>query len=452
LWDDDLVFDVFVEGPVDPSPGAVRKLAETIAAKYGLSAEDFATRLARGRVRVKAKVDRNTADAYVKSLAKIGAQCSVEEARGGDASAPIHRAATPPAGLPITRTPPSGVPTERHLGLRTATPPAGTRTATPPAGVPLRAQTPATGVPMTRSPLASRSEHTQTPGRGVATARPNVPRSATLSDAPLRPPAPYVAARFKTPSTQPDGLAEERAQSQPIASGLAAATTAPIDTNLGALEHADASALTLSSLDGHAEMAMAPESSGSFGPSVELDNGPYATAPSSPAPAAAKSNEPLDLFAPMEDGADFKVEVAPEDDFARKKPPPPREDTPVPARAPTPILLAAQAAMPAKRGKLGPLADVKVRFAAGVVAAVLLGFIPATIVASIRERSAYHSIDEQYLKEAETSQDPDLDAKYLDKKRSERRGIAFTSMLIWALAGGGVAYVWFRRVPWERWA
>src|SRR5215470_8550654 len=69
LWDDGLVFDVFVEGPVDPSPGAVRKLAETIAGKYGLSAEDFATRLARGRVRVKAKVDRHTADAYVKSLA-----------------------------------------------------------------------------------------------------------------------------------------------------------------------------------------------------------------------------------------------------------------------------------------------------------------------------------------------------------------------------------------------
>jgi hypothetical protein len=446
LWDDDLVFDVFVEGPVEPSPGAVRKLAETIAAKYGLSADDFAARLARGRVRVKAKVDRNTAEAYVKSLAKVGARCTVEPARGGDASAPINRAATPPVGIPVTRRPASGVPTDsRHttppIGMRAATPSQGTRTASPSGGVPVRAQTPPAGVPMTRV------QQTQTPGRGVATARPNVPRSATLSDTPLRPPAPYVAARFKTPSTE-----LQRQSSQPIASGLAAATTGPIDTNLGALEHAEAGALTLSSLDGHADIAMAPESSGSFGPSVELDNGPYAPAPSTPTKPNADrpSNEPLDLFAPIDDGADFKVEVAPEDDFARKQsmPLPKPDAAPPPLRASTPI----PAPTPAKRSKLGPLADLKVRFAAGVVAAILVGFVPATIVASIREHSTYRALDEQYLKEAETSQDPDLEAKFLDKKRSERRGIALTSLLIWALAGGGVAYVWFRRVPWDRWA
>jgi hypothetical protein len=117
--------------------------------------------------------------------------------------------------------------------------------------------------------------------------------------------------------------------------------------------------------------------------------------------------------------------------------------------APTPV---PDAPRSATRSKLGPLADAKVRFAAGVIVAVLLGFVPATIAASIREHSAYHAIDEQYLKEAETSQDAELEAKYLDKKRSERRGIALTSMLIWALASGGIAYVWFRRVPWQRWA
>src|SRR5262249_19537154 len=150
--------------------------------------------------------------------------------------------------------------------------------------------------------------------------------------------------------------------------------------------------------------------------------GPYADKP---------RDQPLDLFAPA-DGADLKVDIAPEDLRKPSMPVPRPQTAPMPAPA-------QRAVEPAKRrAGLGPLGDLKIRFAAGVVAAILVGFLPATIVASIREHSAFRAIDDQYLKEVETSQDPELEAKFLDKKRSERRGIALTSMLIWAVTGGAV--------------
>src|SRR5262249_24954470 len=111
------MFDVFVEGAVDASPDAVRRLADTMAAKFGLAADDLVARLARGRVRVKARVDRATAEAYGRQLEKIGARCIVEEAR--------PTAQTPPAGVKVASPPAS-----RSELLKMSTPPAGVR-ATP---------------------------------------------------------------------------------------------------------------------------------------------------------------------------------------------------------------------------------------------------------------------------------------------------------------------------------
>ncbi len=41
-------------------------------------------------------------------------------------------------------------------------------------------------------------------------------------------------------------------------------------------------------------------------------------------------------------------------------------------------------------------------------------------------------------------------AEQLDGKRAARRSIALASLAIWAAVGGGLAYVWFKRVPWDR--
>jgi hypothetical protein len=132
---------------------------------------------------------------------------------------------------------------------------------------------------------------------------------------------------------------------------------------------------------------------------------------------------------------------------------PARDATPIPERRSSPAITAQATPAPA-RSKLGPLADVKIRFAAGVVAAILVGFLPATVIASIREHSAFKAIDDSYVEATidPASQNPDVDNTFLDRKKSARREIALTSMLIWALGGGVIAYVWFRRVPWDRWA
>ena len=107
--------------------------------------------------------------------------------------------------------------------------------------------------------------------------------------------------------------------------------------------------------------------------------------------------------------------------------------------------------------QLARLAAPRVRLAAGVLIAIVLGFVPAAIIASIREGRAFRAIDAKVtaVQSAVDSEDSyeALDgfrAEQLRQKRSARQMIALTSMLIWAAAGGGLAYVWFKRVPWDR--
>ena len=99
----------------------------------------------------------------------------------------------------------------------------------------------------------------------------------------------------------------------------------------------------------------------------------------------------------------------------------------------------------------------RARFAAGVALSILLGFLPAHLVASIRERSAFREID-AHVVSVQSRTDAPLDAaaldafraEQLDRKQRSRRSIALASLALWALASAGLAYVWFRRIPWER--
>jgi hypothetical protein len=109
-------------------------------------------------------------------------------------------------------------------------------------------------------------------------------------------------------------------------------------------------------------------------------------------------------------------------------------------------------------GRLGPLGDERVRFALGLVIAIVLGFVPAHVIASIREHNAYHSVDamvEQRQTDATAQEDYDaLDAfraKQLEDKRSAHHSIAIMAFVIWGLTAGGLGFVWFRQLPWDRW-
>lgn len=96
-------FQVFVEGPADPSPGGLEKLAAAMESRYGLAAAELIVRMQKGRFRVKANIDRATADAYLRDLTKIGAIARVEEMRSATPSSVLPSApkgtTTPPPQL-----------------------------------------------------------------------------------------------------------------------------------------------------------------------------------------------------------------------------------------------------------------------------------------------------------------------------------------------------------------
>ena len=97
------------------------------------------------------------------------------------------------------------------------------------------------------------------------------------------------------------------------------------------------------------------------------------------------------------------------------------------------------------------------RFVAGMVLAILIGFVPAHVISSIREHSAYAAIDRKVEAAQSLADTPEsyarLDqvrAEQLDEKKDERRSIALLAFVIWGVAGGGIAYAWFRKLPWDR--
>lgn len=90
-------------------PGSEREVAAAIAARYGLPAAAIASRMARGRFRVKADIDRDTAARFAATLDALGAVCSVVAVDGdGDRGrpAPSSQYPVPPASPPPPRSGP----------------------------------------------------------------------------------------------------------------------------------------------------------------------------------------------------------------------------------------------------------------------------------------------------------------------------------------------------------
>ncbi len=282
-------------------------------------------------------------------------------------------------------------------------------------------------------------------------AAPSRPSGSALADAPpSRPSAPPSAlAGYARPSTPP-----------PVAgayqSGLAAAFTSEAASSsggLGALERDDAT-FSLASVDGGDD---APNE-------IEKSPEPAFGVPASIGPAIAKASEPkkpkpkdipVDMFAPPDAESDnFKVDIAAdEQELTRKRLTTPPAAPPLRASQPA---IAQPPPVTVKPSKLGPLADERVRTIAGVVLAIVIGFLPAHLIARSREASAYHEIDTQLVSlqaQAETPEEwEQLDhtrASFLERKKDERRNIALMALVIWALVGGGLGYAWFRKIPWD---
>jgi len=239
-----------------------------------------------------------------------------------------------------------------------------------------------------------------------------------------------------------------------------------LSAGLGALEQ-DGAAFALSSVDGEEQA----QSASAFEPPPEpAKPKPKAEKkPDKPAKPARPKDEPLDMFAPPDaQGEEFKVELA-ADEIAhsakKRATTPPVESEPA-QRIPRPqsepsgrksqpsIQPATEVAAP--RSKLGPLGDERVRFAAGVVLAILIGFVPAHLVASAREGSAFKEIDTKVMAAQQLADTPEayatldsMRADQLGKKQGEQRNAAIIGFAIWGLVGAGVAFAWFKKIPWE---
>lgn len=355
-------FHVFLEGAVDNTRDGVEELASAIANRYGLSQADLKARLFQGKVRVKANVDRATADQFARDLAGLGGITSVA------------------------------------------------------------------------------------PADAAADAASNAPRPSTSGLA--------AAASNAKSASKPVGGGFQ--------SGLAAAftaTPATIDApvSFGAL---DGDAISLSSLDGSSASTAA--SAPQFGPPGEEDA--LTLRDDAPAPAlahitprTAPALASSDRFAPPSE-----TSAATEVTLAEDLEPRMARATSLAERSVASASAAAVAATEASIAKpkltlREHFANWRVRFAVGVFVAIIVGLLPAMLVHSMRESSAFADIDRNVARlhaQAETyeaweSLDP-MRATQLDRKRSARKNATEIALVVWALAGAGVAYVWFRRVPWDR--
>jgi len=416
-------FNVFVEGATDATPAGLQKLAASIAGHYGLPAADLLARLQKGRFRVKGNIERAMAESYVRDLTKLGARCVIE-----DANADAFGGATP---IPFPAPKPEAV--------------APTRPTPPPSALPPRA-TPTPSTPPSALP----------------------PRTG----GPSMPPPSALPPRAGGPSIPP-------ANSGQFQSGLAAAFTGDTPSaDLGALGREDAP-FSLSTVDGADEGT--PDSGGSYGPpggGMPASIGPAPEAKKDKAGKAAKpKDEPLDMFAPPElQGDEFKVEVAADEiAISRTKtplPPPAAEPeppartsspkiptTPATARISKPSLQApnvpVDVALPSSN-KFGALGEPRVRFAAGIFLAIIIGFVPAHVVAKMREDAAFATVDKKVIVAQQTADTLDtwkaldsLRADQLARKEAEKRNAAIIGFVVWALVGAGVGWAFFKKVPWD---
>ena len=413
------MFDVFVDGAVDESEPARQRLAEAMSKRYGLGVPDLLARMAKGRFRVKANLDEATAKAYARDLESIGARVSVAESR---------------ATGPVKQTEPPVAPRPKGTTVRPPQAPPHARTEVSPRG--------AAATPAKPSPTVPPSRH------AAASALP-----------------PAAQSRPQPGSSLPPATQAKPATAAPYASGLSAAYSSEIPTaGLGAL---DGDALSLSALDGSEDQPQPAQSSfappGAAAP-LPASIGP---APSQGAPKAAKPKDvPLDLFAPPDAQPDAKDELLlalEEDPRQRATTPPPLANATAAKSGPisTPMLQRKSQPVPRADTPVTSVAAVDTtrwKFALGVLLAVILGFIPAHLIAGWRE-GKLATIDAHVLDVQSKVTRPDAPVPLakleefrddqLSKKESEQRTIALIALAIWGLAGAGIAYAWFKR-PWER--
>lgn len=410
-----MAYNVFIERAQDP--GNVRTVAEAIADRYGMPADAIAQRMATGRFRVKGNVDLPTAQRFAADLERLGAVCAI-----------VDTAAHTP--------PPPQVP-------------APTAASAPP--------------PMPGRPQVQRPKRTEV-----------LPPVGKPGPAAKQPTSSLGAAK---PITVPKQDTAEYQTGLAAAFGADAGDSSP---DLGALGEESAS-FALSALDGTQDEPELEAAAASMSPGGDAAAGPGMDvfAPPDAQPGAEKELElAVDLTTPPPDDmpsevtgagleapvgvdADQMLVLMDDDDERSARPALPPRRTPSGMQVPQVPLAEARSTEVARGNAFTRAAGTiaqrpRVKFASGVLVAVLLGFLPAHVVASAQE--SYSDIDEEVVAEQrrvttveEWSTLKSYREEALDQKRERKFNIAVKTGFAWVLVSGLLAFVWIRVVPWDRW-
>jgi hypothetical protein len=98
----------------------------------------------------------------------------------------------------------------------------------------------------------------------------------------------------------------------------------------------------------------------------------------------------------------------------------------------------------------------RLNFVAGVVLAVLVGFVAAHVVGAIQETGAYPPLEKELGDAYAEAVDPNTYATLPEVRAgmqilvdSRQRRIAITAALVWLATAAGFGFVWFRKIRWE---
>jgi hypothetical protein len=255
-------------------------------------------------------------------------------------------------------------------------------------------------------------------------------------------------------------------EDQPAASGLAVATQAQPDEatlDLGALRGAPEDAgWKLARIDG----SEGTGESRAFTPELETIERPPPRPP--PPPMTRAPGDPFapptvaDPFAPPDMGREEEAllevgdrKVAPGTVAAPVSAPLPTTSTYRGAPAAGSSTLHKDDFIPRMRALMAE--SPRARFAAGVAVAFAVGLLPAQLFASWRNASAQDEIRSDLEAEYARADTPEAwatlesardDARDLMTSRQQR--VAVGAGLLWLAVAGGIAFVWFRLIDWER--
>lgn len=390
---------VFIERCRDGKPETAASLAAAIAKRYGISPDQILSRLQKGRFQVKANLDISAAREFMTYLEAQGALCSIVDQAGEIVTRSSQLAAT------------------------------------------VRGR-PAQGLP-DKDPASSDQ---------ISLAKTLPPTANFATPAPTET-APKLA--LMTPPPPPDSPGGEDYES-----GLAAAYAGDSSQDLGALNDGSAASsgsLRLETLDGASEEEEESKPNASvaevtdvaaFMPpdmleeqKLELD-----VDPPEPTPAPHDSPDPSELDSSEVAASSSSRMPAATGDLYDEDELDPEQTASVPA---TPVHLRVLQLLSRRE---------RVRFAVGVMLAVLVGFVVTSIVASSREASRYSTIIAELKAEydaAETSVAWDaLDdsrATALETLSVRRRNVVIMSVFLWLIVAGIFAFLWLRVLDWSRW-